>query len=154
MTGDEIMFDRSLLGLEHVAGGFDISRETIVAFCEAVGETNALFTDRDTARAAGYDDIIAPPAFCSVFTPRVGLPDIKLEFGEVTLMAGQALQYVAPVRPGDRLEARAVLKEVYNKTGRSGMMVFWTWETRYANQDGVTVAIAEQSFVRRNRNTG
>ncbi len=147
----ELKFDRSLLGVERLMGRFDVSRETILSFCEAVGETNPLFTDSEAAKAAGYDDIIAPPTFCSVFTTSVGLPDIQLEFGEVTLLAGQVLENLAPVKPGDRLEARTALREVYPKTGRSGMMVFWTWETTFTNQDGTTVAKALYSFVRRHR---
>ena len=151
MTAEAIEFDRSLLGVEHRVGTFNITREAILAFCEAVGDSNPLFTDREAARAAGHDDIIAPPTFCTAFNPRMGFPDLKLEFPGVNLLAGQAVESLAPIKPGDTLTATTVLKEVYSKTGRSGTMVFWTWETRYTNQDGVIAAKSQQSFVRRGR---
>ena len=55
------------------------------------------------------------------------------------------------MRPGDTLETKTKLKEVYAKTGRSGKMVFAVWETSLTNQNGDTVALVRESFVRRNR---
>ncbi len=77
-------------------------------------------------------------------------PDIKLTFGDVGLFASQAIENVAPIRPGDTLEAKTYLKEVYEKTGRSGKMVFVVWETSFTNQDGNTTVLVRDSFVRRN----
>ena len=151
-TDQELKYDRSLLGVDHPTGTYHVAREDILAFCEAVGETNPLFTDSEAAKAAGYRDIIAPPTFCNLFVSGQGRPDIKLEFGEVSFFAGQALDYMAPVHPGDTINGSTALEQVYAKTGRSGMMVFAVWATKFVNQDGVTVAIARESYVRRNRN--
>ena len=52
--------------------------------------------------------------------------------------------------PGDSLDATTKLKEVYAKTGRSGKMVFAVWETAFTNQNGIRVALVNESFVRRN----
>ena len=78
-------------------------------------------------------------------------PDIRLEFGEVSLFAGQSIECIGAVRPGDTLNAKTKLKDVYAKTGRSGKMVFQVWETIFANQSGDTVALVQESFVKRNR---
>ena len=56
----------------------------------------------------------------------------------------------APIKPGDTIEATSRLKEVYAKTGRSGKMVFAVWQTRFVNQQGDTVALVDESYVRRN----
>lgn len=151
LTAEEIKFDRSLLGVEHPGGRSEVTREAILTFCQAVGETNPIYTDPEAARAAGYDDIIAPPTFCNLFVSGIGRPDIKLEFGDLMFHAGQAIDSLAPIKPGDTLEGRTALKEVYTKTGRSGTMVFIVWETKFINQDGTTVAAVRESFVRRNR---
>ena len=95
--------------------------------------------------------VIAPPTFCNIFVDGLRRPDIKLEFGDFGLFASQAIENVSPIRPGDTLEARTRLQEVYSKTGRSGKMVFVVWETSFTNQQGETVVLVRDSFIRRNK---
>ena len=102
-------------------------------------------------RESEHGSIIAPPTFCNMFVSGVTRPDIKLEFGDMSLFAGQAIECVGTVKPGDTLFAKTRLKDVYAKTGRSGKMVFQVWETSFANQGGDTVALVQESFVRRKR---
>jgi acyl dehydratase len=150
-TDEDIKYDRSLLGVEHPIGTFHVTKEMIVDFAESVGETNPLFTDEARARESEYCSLIAPPTLCNIFINGVTRPDIKLEFGDLGFFAGQAIESLAPIRPGDTLEAKTKLKEVYAKTGRSGKMVFAVWESSFDNQNGETVALIQESFVRRNR---
>ena len=153
-TQEEIKFDRSLLGVEHPTGTFHVTKEMILGFARSVGETNPLFTDEEADQNSEHGGLIAPPSFCNLFISGTGRPDVHLEFGELTFFAGQALEYFTPVRPGDTLEGKTSLKEVYSKTGRSGMMVFVVWETTLTNQEGVKVAAIQESFVSRNRTRG
>ena len=150
----EIKYDRSLLGVEHEVGSFPVTSEMIVSFARSTGESNPLYLDDAAAQKSQQDGIIAPPTFCNMFVSDISRPDIKLEFGDMGLFAGQAIECLAPVRPGDTLHATTKLKEVYPKTGRSGMMVFAVWQTKFTNQTGETVALVEESFVRRNRRPG
>ena len=147
----EIKFDRSLLGVENDIGEYPVTKEMIVKFARSTGERNPLYYDDEAGSESEYGSVIAPPTFCNMFVSGITRPDIKLEFGEVSLFAGQAIESVSPVRPGDTLFAKTKLKEVYAKTGRSGRMVFQVWETNFANQDGDTVALVQESFVKRNR---
>ena len=147
----EIKYDRSLLGVEHNIGSFPVTSEMIVSFARSTGETNPVYLDGEAAESSQNGGIIAPPTFCNMFVNGISRPDIKLEFGDMGLFAGQAIECLEPVRPGDTLHATTKLKEVYPKTGRSGMMVFAVWQTRFTNQDGETVALVDESFVRRNR---
>jgi hypothetical protein len=148
VTSDrEIKFDRSLLGVEHPVGTFPVTREMMAAFSRSTGETSPAYV----GDGSGSDDIVAPPTFCNIFASSVTRPDIKLEFGDIGLFAGQSIEPRAPVAPGDTLTATTKLKDVYAKTGRSGTMVFAVWQTSFANQRGETVALVEESFVRRNR---
>ena len=138
----DIRFDRGMLGVEHSIGSFGVTREMIVAFARATGETDTAFT---------RGDIVAPPTFCNVFLSDLRRPDIKLEFGDTGFFAGQAIECLAPVRPGDTLKATTRLQDVYAKTGRSGKMVFVAWETTFTNQRSETVALVRDTHVRRNK---
>ena len=148
---DELIYDRSMLGVEHHLGTYPITREMILEFAASTDETHPLFSDEEQAKASEYGGLIAPPTFCNIFVDGVRRPDIKLEFGDVGLFASQAIESVSPIRPGDTLEARTRLEDVYSKTGRSGKMVFVVWETSFTNQNGDTAVLVRDSFIRRNR---
>lgn len=150
-TGEEIQFNRSLLGVEHHVGDFEVTKERIVGFATAMGETDPVFTDEVKASTSKYGGLIAPPTFCNIFTSEIERPKIGLEFGDLGFHAGQAIEYKNPVRPGDRLRAKTKLTEVYPKTGRSGKMVFEIWETNFTNQNGVLAATVKESFVHRSK---
>jgi acyl dehydratase len=148
---DTFTYDRSLLGVEHVIGSFQITAEMILAFSTATGETHPAYSD--AARATEHGGLRAPPTFCNNLVDGFKRPDIKLTFSDVSLFASLAIDDLAPVRPGDTLEAKTMLKDVYAKTGRSGTMVFAVWETRFTNQHGITVVLVRESFVQRKRPT-
>ena len=144
-AGVDISYDRSLLGVKHRIGSFEVTRDLIDRFTRAVDGA------ADDCDDGGDGDVVAPPTFCNVFISGFDRPDIKLEFGNLHLFASQAIECVGAVRSGDTLEVETALKEVYPKTGRSGMMVFVTWETRFRNQRGETVALVDESYVHTNR---
>jgi acyl dehydratase len=146
---EEIVFDRSVLGVEVEVGKFEVTADHIRAFCEAVGETNPLFTDETAAKAGPYGGIVAPPVFYSA--ARVGQgPDPKVQFGNTAFAAGQHCEFFAPIRAGDTITARTGVAEVYEKTGRTGRMVFVVRRTTYTNQRGEKVAVVDHSIVHRN----
>ena len=148
MTSDEgIVYDRGLLGVEHPLGSFKVSRDMITGFARSTGETKSIYLgDTDN-----LDDLVAPPTICNIFVNGVSRPDIKLKFGDMSFFAGQSIECKKDVRPGDTLNASTHLDNVYAKTGRSGKMVFAVWQTTFKNQNGDTVALVNESFVRRNR---
>ena len=145
----ELQYDRSLYGKEHLAGPFEVTKDSIQAFAQSVGESNPVFVDEAAAHAAGYSGLVAPPTFCTVLVHRVSLPDIRLKFGKMQIHAGQRVQPRAPILAGDQVTASSRLKDVYAKTGRSGTMVFIVWETIFRNQNGVVVADVQESFARK-----
>ena len=148
MTSDEgIVYDRSLLGVEHPIGSFKVSRDMITGFARSTGETKSIYLgDTDN-----LDDLVAPPTICNIFVNGVSRPDIKLKFGDMSFFAGQSIECKKDVRPVDTLNASTHLDNVYAKTGRSGKMIFAVWQTTFKNQNGDTVALVNESFVRRNR---
>jgi acyl dehydratase len=148
-TEEAIPYDRSQLGVEHHVGTFPITREMILDYAKSTADTHPLYCDEERAKASTYGSIISPPTLCNLFVDGLKRPDIKLTFGDVGLFASQAIENVSPVRPGDTQVAKTYLKEVYEKTGRSGKMVFVVWETRFTNQHGATAVLVRDTFVRR-----
>lgn len=150
MTSEtQVEFDRTVLGKTVEAGPFPVTREHILAFTQAVGETNPLYTDDEAAREAGYGSVIAPPTFINLFIIGSNRPDPKIQHGTLGFFASQALESYLPVKPGDTLRLFTSLEDVYAKTGRSGTMVFAVWKTEVINQKAEVVAVARESFVRR-----
>lgn len=148
VTNETLEYDRSVIGVEVEVGQFTVTREQIETFVEVMGETNPVYTDDEAAKANGYRGIIAPPTFFTVFRTQGGL-DPKVKFGNTGFHAGQEFEFVEPLYVGDKIIAKAVVKDVYAKTGRTGTMVFTVSETAYYNQDGRKVARIENSMVRR-----
>ena len=144
-----VEFDRSVLGKEIDNGSFEVTRERVLAFARAIGEVSSIYSDDSVAQAAGYPSLIAPPTFVNTFIMGAGRPDPKIEHGTLTFHAGQSLECLLPIKPGDSIRTITSLDDVYAKTGRSGTMVFAVWKTQMFNQNGEVVAVSKESFVRR-----
>jgi acyl dehydratase len=143
-----IEFDRSILDKEFVLGTFDVTEGMITAFAQAVGETSRQYIDPQAANDTPSGGLIAPPIFYDMFRADQ-IPDPKVKFGKVAFNAGQRCEFYAPIRPGDTITMKTRITDVYEKTGRTGKMVFIVRETAYENQRGERVALVEQSQVRR-----
>jgi acyl dehydratase len=148
-----IEFDRSILGKEFVLGTFQVTEHMMRAFAQAVGETSPQYVDPQAAKKTAYGGLVAPPIFYDVFRGDQ-IPDPQVKFGKVAFNAGQRCEFYAPIRPGDIITMKTRVTDVYEKTGRTGMMVFVVRETTYENQQGEKIAVVEQSQVRRESGTG
>jgi acyl dehydratase len=84
---------------------YEVSREKIREFADAIGDQDPAYRDPAAARALGYPDVIAPPTFAVLvsgtaaqqisFDPELGLDYSKVVHGE------QRFHYVRPLRAGD-----------------------------------------------------
>ena len=149
LGGGAVEMDRTVIGEEVHVGSLEITYQSIASYCGALEETNPLYTDPAWAESQGpYGGIVAPPGILNTARLRPG-PDPQVRFGDQGFLAGSRLETFAPIRPGDTIDAFTQVKDVYEKTGRSGRMVFIVRRTRYANQDGLDVAATENSLVQR-----
>jgi acyl dehydratase len=65
------MLNRDFIGREYPASStYEVGREHIRRFAEAVGDTSPACTDPEAARALGHPDVIAPPTFLTVLNFR------------------------------------------------------------------------------------
>jgi acyl dehydratase len=142
-------YDASVIGVEVEVGEALVDVEQIRAYCDAIGDTNPMFTDEDAAAAGPNGGIIAPPAFVLTLpTERQGL-DPKVVYGNTTFNGGQHCDFLRPLKPGDTVKITSAVKEIYEKTGRSGSMLFVIRRNTYTNQDGEVVAVVDGSTVHR-----
>ncbi|MFG2959996.1 MaoC family dehydratase N-terminal domain-containing protein [Streptomyces sp. NPDC048291] len=100
---------------------YEVGREKIREFAEAVGDTNPVYTDPEAAKALGYSDVIAPPTFVFSITFRaagqvVEDPQLGLDYSRV-VHGDQKFAYKRPVRAGDRLSVTSTIEAVKSLAG-------------------------------------
>jgi acyl dehydratase len=144
-----LKFDTSWIGKEFDRYTYHVTKEEIIEFAASIGETNPLYTDEAYARTTPYRGLVAPPTFSVVFRSQAMMPDLKLNYGKRGFDGGKECQFYAPIRPGDTITGIDRIAEVYEKTGRSGSMIFIIRESEFTNQQGEKVAVIRQSLIRR-----
>jgi acyl dehydratase len=137
-------------------GEFPVERGYIWTSCASVENGNPLFWDDDVAHALTGGPI-APPTMLSVwFRPHHWAPgrtvqplplqvhfDLKERFAlPEAVMTDNTIVFHEPVRPGDVLRTRQVLRSVSDeKTTKLGTGRFWVIDVEYLNQRGELVGV-------------
>jgi hydroxyacyl-ACP dehydratase HTD2-like protein with hotdog domain len=136
---------------------YPVHRVTVTAgdirrFAYATGETDPIHFDRDAAVAAGFRDVVAPPMFYVFLrvlphhlrprtelepdgSPSEDIPPVAI----AGAMAGETeLDVTGSFVAGDEVDCHKRLVDLTEKEGRSGPLLFLTFEHRY-DVDGETV---------------
>jgi acyl dehydratase len=146
-----VQYDPAIIGkVFDVTDPVPVTAEEIKGFCEAVGETNPLFTDEASAKKGRYGRLCAPPSFAVTFRNGRHFWEHVPRFGPRGFDAGKDIEFERPIFAGDRITLTSVVKEIYEKTGRSGTMVFVVIRSTLTNQNGETVAHIDHRFMHRN----
>ena len=129
-------FDRAVYG--------PVDAEELVAFARALGETRPEYIEPGPG-------LVGHPTFCirykgDRFYPENIPKTINVRTG---FDAGKDIQLGVPVRPGDTIEIRSILHEVYEKTGRTGSMYFVVIRFTMTNQRGEMLAVVDNRFMHR-----
>jgi len=79
---------------------YQVGREKIREFADAIGDANPAYRDRAAAKELGYPDVIAPPTFGIIVTSRAGHqvimdPELGVDYSRV--VHGDALSVVVTV---------------------------------------------------------
>jgi acyl dehydratase len=125
-----------VIGKQWPAVEYEVGREKIREYSNAVGETNPIYHDLEAARAAGFRNVVAPPMFCVVYSaPAIGPAVLDPEIG-INLAAmvhgGQEFVWGEPVCAGDEITTEVKLSDVSERRG----MGFYVFESVSRNQDG------------------
>jgi hydroxyacyl-ACP dehydratase HTD2-like protein with hotdog domain len=157
---DEI---RSWIGREVRPWTIEVSRRDVTRFAVATDDLNPLYLDEEQAKHSRYGGLIAPPLFyMAPLTEPVpetelrpdGLPfEGKLPVPPTPLPrlmdGGTEVEFLQPVRVGDVLTGRSKITNIYQKTGRSGPLIFVQRETTFTNQKGELVLIEKGASILR-----
>ncbi|MFH9265791.1 MULTISPECIES: MaoC family dehydratase N-terminal domain-containing protein [unclassified Streptomyces] len=114
--------DQSFVGRTYPpTPAYEVGREKIREFAEAVGDTHPAYVDAEAARALGHADVIAPPTFVFSITYRaagevVRDPRLGLDYSRV-VHGDQKFSYVRPVRAGDRLTVTSTIEAIKSLAG-------------------------------------
>ncbi len=114
--------DQSFVGRTYPpTPAYEVGREKIREFAEAVGDTHAAYVDVEAARALGHADVIAPPTFVFSITYRaagevVQDPQLGLDYSRV-VHGDQKFSYVRPVRAGDLLTVTSTIESIKSLAG-------------------------------------
>ena len=124
-----------------------VGREKVREFARAVFATNAINLDPEAARAAGYDDVVAPPTFAVVVQEHtlaqlLGEPDAGIDFTRV-VHGDQRFTSTRPIVAGDLLTATLTVSSV--KTLGPHSMV--TAESSITDAAGAHVVTAISTLV-------
>jgi len=124
-----------------------VGREKVREFSRAVFSTNPLNFDPEAARAAGYDDVVAPPTFPVVvqeatLAQLLAEPDGGIDFSMV-VHGEQRFSYTRPVVAGDELTATLAVTSI--KTLGGNAMV--TAESTIVDATGAHVVTATSTLV-------
>ena len=120
----------------------EMGRSSLRQYALAIGDFNPLYSDREFAKAYGLPDVMAPPTLiCDTWQYVDGDMDDRgdlLGRGPIRelegLRAGNEYVFFQPIHPDDVITAHWTVKDVYEKTGRTGSIIFQVIETAFYNQ--------------------
>ncbi|GAA0442295.1 MaoC family dehydratase N-terminal domain-containing protein [Streptomyces olivaceiscleroticus] len=114
--------DQSFVGRTYPpTAPYEVGREKIREFAEAIGDANPVYTDTEAAKALGHPDVIAPPTFVFAITFQaagqvVEDPQLGLDYSRV-VHGDQKFSYTRPVRAGDRLTVTSTIETIKSLAG-------------------------------------
>ncbi|MGO2110512.1 MAG: FAS1-like dehydratase domain-containing protein [Pseudoclavibacter sp.] len=100
-----------------------VGREHVRSFARAVFATNGIHLDPAAARAAGYDDVVAPTTFPAVLQDAcmqlfLGDPDAGISLQNV-VHGDEGFRYERPIVAGDELLATLEITSIKTLGGNS-----------------------------------
>ena len=141
--------NQSLKGKEYQEVSFEVERDRVVQFADAIRDPNSIFREPDAARAAGFGEQVAPPTFVTVMqiltSGQVVLDqDLGLNY-TLVVHAEQEYEWHRPVHVGDVLSAVPRIADIYAK----GPNEFLVIEADIKDASGESVVLARTTLLSR-----
>ena len=142
--------NRDFIGREYTSDQtYEVSREMIRKFADAIGDNNPAYRDIEAAKGLGQPDVIAPPTFLTVLGFRLGVgpvgdPELGLNYALV-VHGEQRYVHHRPVRAGDVLTAVSTVEDIRD-AGKNELM---TIKQEIRTTEGEAVATAYNTIVSR-----
>jgi acyl dehydratase len=128
--------DESKKGKSYRPFEYEVGREKIREYANAIGVNDPINHDREAARAAGFRDVVAPPMFAVVYStgsvaPGVLDPELGIDLARM-LHGSQEFVWGEPVCSGDTITTTTTVADLYERAG----MEFYVFESVSKNQEG------------------
>jgi len=146
--------DKSLIGTPTGRSKVVIERGPVSNFARAVTDENPVYQNPEAAKAAGFDDIPAPPTYGFAMAhwgtfPEVQPPDETtgrnpimeiigglMKKGGLVLHGEEEFEYHRPLVVGDVLEGEGTVVDIYEKESRGKTMTFVVTENVFKDATG------------------
>ena len=147
---------KAMVGQEKDLPGIEaIDKTSIARYAHAISDLDPLYLDEEYARETEHGGVVAPPTFVFDLIPasaelgddgrdltRIKLPGYRLA------RAGNEYQFFRLVRPGDAVNRKRKIVDVYEKESkRVGMIIFVVYDTTYTNQEGELLGINRETLM-------
>jgi acyl dehydratase len=128
---------------------YEVGREKIREFADAINDPNPAFRDRATAEKLGYRDVIAPPTFAIILTLNAGHqvitdPDLGIDYSRV-VHGEQRFVHHRPITAGDVLQVVVTVEDIRTAAGNDLV----TTRADVSTVDGEPVVTAHSTIVAR-----
>jgi acyl dehydratase len=128
---------------------YEVGREKIREFADAVNDPNPAYRDPAAARALGHADVIAPPTFGIILTMKAGHqvitdPQMGIDYSRV-VHGEQRFEHTRPVRAGDVLQVVVTVQDIRTAAGNDIV----TTRADVATVEGEAVLTAYATIVAR-----
>ncbi len=126
---------------------YEVGREKIREFAEAIGDPNPAYRDRAAATALGHPDVVAPPTFAIVLSFSAGRvviedPELGVDYSRV-VHGEQSFAFTRPIYAGDVLVATPTIASV-RAAGRNEVL---TVDCAITTSAGEPVCTASNTLV-------
>jgi len=111
--------DPTATGRVYPTQAYEVSREKIREFADAVGDANPVHRNTEAAKALGHAEVIAPPTFAMIPVLSgfdVLMDDLGIVYARV-IHANQRFVHARPIRAGDQLRTTTTLDTVRSVGG-------------------------------------
>jgi acyl dehydratase len=128
---------------------YEVGREKIREFADAVSDPNPAYRDRAAAQALGHPDVIAPPTFAIAVTMRAGHqvimdPELGIDYSRV-VHGEQRFVHARPIKAGDLLQVVVSIEDIRAAAGNDIV----TSKAVVSTVDGELVCTAYSTLVAR-----
>jgi acyl dehydratase len=153
---------RALIGTETSPerNRFPLSDEMAYDLADATEDPNPLYIDKAAAEASRFKGLLCPPlATWKDIAPEIGYFgagqdshfDVPLPFNSYGLNGGSDWQFLRPAYVGDWVTRQFRIVDIFEKQGRSGLLVFVVRRETQTNQDGDAISVADRVSIHRSR---
>jgi acyl dehydratase len=139
---------------------FPISEDMVFELADAIEEPNPLYLDADYAKKSRFGGLLCPQlAAWKDWAPRIDYFgagqdshfEIPLPFKSYGFNGGSEWTFHRPVRVGDHITKTIKIQDMFERSGRTGQLLFIARDTTQTNQRGEALVTLRHTSIFRKR---